>query len=85
MFELWRKIRVWLALRIVEKYVQRRTGVKAGIKTSEFWVAIVGSILAALAKAGKLPIDFPMEAILVLVGYILSRGIAKLRPATSDQ
>lgn len=58
---------------------QRRLGVKSGIKTSEFWMAVVGSILAALGKARVLPIDLPNESILVLVGYILSRGLAKLK------
>lgn len=101
MFRLFRKLRLWWAMRTVEKYVQthstrlrvcpereiegqRRTGVKAGIKTSEFWVAVVGSILAALGKAGVLPVDLPHESILVLIGYILSRGLAKLKLSSAQ-
>lgn len=52
---------------------------KSGVKTSEFWVAILGAILAALLKANVLPGDFPHEAFLVLAAYVVSRGLAKLR------
>lgn len=71
-------LKVWLAKRTVEKYLERRTGMKAGIKTSEFWVGMLGIVLAGMMAKGFLPADFPKEAFLVIAGYIISRGIAKI-------
>ena len=57
---------------------------KPGVKTSEFWVAVLGTIFAALSKANLLPGDFPQEAFVVLAAYVVSRGLAKLRATSGD-
>lgn len=58
---------------------------KPGVKTSEFWVAVIGALLAGFAKANLLPGHFPQEAFVVLAAYVISRGMAKLAtPGTRD-
>jgi len=53
--------------------------VKAGYKTSEFWVAVVTANVPLLNAAFGL--NLPVEAIASIAGvaaaYILSRGVAK--------
>ncbi len=48
---------------------------KSGLKTSEFWVAVVTALLPVVKKF-FVP-DLPIEMIIGLGSYIISRGIAK--------
>jgi hypothetical protein len=52
--------------------------VKAGIKTTEFWVTVVA---LALTDAGAIPVPDKYKAFVTaagILGYALSRGLAKL-------
>ena len=53
--------------------------IKAGIKTSEFWLALVGSIIPVMNK--HLELNIPIEGILsimaIIISYILGRSIVK--------
>lgn len=56
---------------------------KAGYKTSEFWVTAVTSLLVTLNQSGVLgSITLPVESIATIAGviatYVISRGVAKL-------
>jgi hypothetical protein len=53
---------------------------KAGIKTTEFWVAICTAIIGNLVMFGVFPTDFPQEelvggatSIIAVVTYIIAR------------
>ena len=60
--------------------------VKAGKKTSEFWVTIGSMLMGLLAAFGVVPTDTVTEilgiiaAILAGAGYSVSRGLAKKQP-----
>lgn len=50
---------------------------KAGYKTTEFWLTVVGSVLVLL---DGIPVPEKYEGLIValtLIGYALSRGLAK--------
>ena len=48
---------------------------RAGMKTSEFWIAlIVAGVAVALSKLGTV---LPWQAVTVIICYILSRTILK--------
>ena len=60
---------------------------KAGVQTSEFWIAMVITLLNTLIQGGILPSDLPyveLGAMLtngaVVVAYIISRWIVKSAP-----
>lgn len=48
---------------------------RAGLKTSEFWIALVTAISAVLAEYGGL--DVPWQAVTIVVMYVLSRTVLK--------
>ena len=43
----------------------------SGMKSSEFWVTIIGAVALPFIP------DFPVESVAVLVAYVISRGLAK--------
>ena len=61
--------------------------IKSGITTSEFWLALLGSVLPVLN--GKLGLNLPTEAIIsiagVIVSYVLGRSAVKRSAAGSNQ
>jgi hypothetical protein len=74
-YKLWRegrKIKNSLKEADMEK-------VKAGIKTSEFWLALLGAVLPVLN--GQLGLNIPAESILtiggVIASYVIGRSITK--------
>jgi len=46
-----------------------------GMKSSEFWVGILGAILAGLNE--KFQLGIPVESFAIAGAYIISRGLAK--------
>ena len=48
----------------------------AGMKSSEFWMTIIGALLLAF-KQHVLP-DLPNESIYAVMAYAVSRGLAKM-------
>jgi len=64
---------------------------KPGKKTSEFWMTIVGTILALLSPivSQKWGFEMPKEVILSIVGaiaaYTVSRGVSKITIPTEKQ
>jgi hypothetical protein len=55
---------------------------KAGYKTTEFWLAVITSVATFLNQSGALgALVLPVETIATIAGvvgsYIVSRGIAK--------
>ena len=54
---------------------------KAGVKTSEFWVAILGAILPVLnSQLGlHIPTDQVMTILGLLASYVVSRSVVKAR------
>lgn len=54
-----------------------------GWKTSEFWVTIVGTLLAVFGD--QFGINLPQESILALIAYVMSRGWAKSKAPTPTE
>jgi len=48
---------------------------RAGLKTSEFWIALITAICAVLAEYGG--VDVPWQAITTIVVYMVSRTVLK--------
>jgi len=52
-----------------------------GMKSSEFWITVVTSVVTLLNQSGLLGTPLPVEAIASIAGivatYALSRGLAK--------
>ena len=60
---------------------------KAGIKTTEFWLAVATAVIGNLVMFGVVPTDFPQEqliggatSIIAVVVYIIARIKAKSTP-----
>jgi hypothetical protein len=60
---------------------------KAGIKTTEFWLAIATALIGNLVMFGVIPTDFPQDeliggatSIIAVVAYIISRIKVKTTP-----
>lgn len=55
--------------------------IKAGYKTSEFWVTAIVTLLTSINASGALGFTIPIEAITPIVAmaasYVLGRSIAK--------
>lgn len=53
---------------------------KAGIKTSEFWLGLLGVVLPYLNESLELGLDTPaiVAAITSIVAYIIGRSIVKI-------
>ena len=49
---------------------------KSGIKTSEFWVALIAAVLPVLNE--KLALNLPAESILALIAYVIGRSGVKI-------
>lgn len=59
-------------------------GPKPGYKTTEFWLALAATVVSSLYAAGVIPADTVWDkvlgvaaAVLVSLGYSVSRGAAK--------
>lgn len=50
-------------------------GMKAGIKTTEFWLAVAAAVVGIFSE--QLGIPLPKEALLAVVAYILNRAWVK--------
>lgn len=48
---------------------------RAGVRTSEFWIALVTAVFTILAKYGG--VEVPWQAICTVAIYILSRTVLK--------
>ena len=48
---------------------------RAGMKTSEFWIALITAIAAVLVTYGSLVV--PWQAVTVVVIYVISRTVLK--------
>lgn len=64
---------------------------KAGWKTTEFWLTLAASVIGGLMASGLLPADSQWEKlaglgvmVLASLGYTSSRGAAKRREANKD-
>jgi hypothetical protein len=59
---------------------------KNGIKTTEFWLSIIGIIgLILSAVYGLLPADLMAKySVYIVAAYTVARAIAKITPSTTD-
>jgi len=59
---------------------------KNGIKTTEFWLSIIGIIgLILSAVYGLLPVDLMAKySVYIVAAYTVARAVAKITPNTTD-
>ena len=71
------------AKRAKQEATRRLRGVnmKAGIRSTEFWLTIIGVILGVITD--QLGIPLPKEAILAIAAYVLGRSFVKGKAAAN--
>jgi len=55
--------------------------VKAGVKTTEFWMALAAVMVPFIAN--RLDINFPTDSLLAIISYIITRGWLKAKAASA--
>lgn len=67
---------IWRAKKIIGEVMDMdRSKVKSGLRTSEFWLALLGSLIPVLN--GHLGLSIPSEGVMAVAGVIVSYVIGR--------